>query len=300
MKDVSQSPGCADWRLEDRAFLECFSLPGKLSSGPLKDTNPFPREGHITFVEKTHTYFADGEQIPRSVTKLLSEYAIEFDAMKALTLMRAGRNWYEKAREFEQLGLDPNSDDDILQHWSFMGKVAAARGTLLHYHAELAANGFHVRLPHSPEFKQVLQLLQYFVTVGWTPFRTEVNIFHSGLRCAGQPDFLCKNQEGDIVIIDWKRVPKLDLDRFDHPFRYPLQHLPSSPYWKYSLQLNLYRFVLESEYALRVSSMWLAVVHPSLAQPRLVEVPTLSQEVQAILDHEISNGRAIPGAARDA
>ena len=57
---------------------------------------------------------------------------------------------------------------------------------------------------------------------------------------------------------------------------------------------NVYRFMLEStEYQLRVSHMFLGVAHPKLAAPRLVEVPRLDSEMAALLDHEVSEGRAI-------
>ena len=98
--------------------------------------------------------------------------------------------------------------------------------------------------------------------------------------------------DGRLVIVDWKRVPKLSFENRYSALRYPLSHLPASSYWLYALQLNTYRFFLETEYAMGVASMWLAVVHPRLATPRLVEVPRLDEEMEALLEHEIMSGRA--------
>ena len=75
--------------------------------------------------------------------------------------------------------------------------------------------------------------------------------------------------------------------------RYPFNELPDTNYWQYALQLNLYAFILESEYAREVSGMFLAVVHPELAEPRLVAVPRLDEEVQALVEYEIAGGRTI-------
>ena len=66
----------------------------------------------------------------------------------------------------------------------------------------------------------------------------------------------------------------------------------------YALQLNLYRYILETEYRLCVSGMYLAVVHPELSSPRLIEVPRLEQEMHALQDTEIEHGRAVNSAAR--
>ena len=157
----------------------------------------------------------------------------------------------------------------------------------MHFHAEQAANGRVVERPHSPELTQILQLLREFADRGWTFYRTELNIFHCGLRCAGQPDLLCKDAAGDLIIVDWKRTSKLPFENSFTTLCYPLDHLASTSYWIYALQLNTYRFILESEYDMRISSMWLGLAHPVLSAPRLVEVPRMEREMAALLDHAV-------------
>jgi len=77
------------------------------------------------------------------------------------------------------------------------------------------------------------------------------------------------------------------------------RHLPDTNYFLYSLQLNVYRYMLESEYGYRCSSMWLAVVHPDNDQPRLISCPRMDAEIAAIVDYELECGRAkaaaVPG-----
>ena len=120
------------------------------------------------------------------------------------------------------------------------------------------------------------------------------------LRCAGQPDLLCNNAAGRLVIIDWKRISKLTFESRYSSLRYPLQNLPNSSYYQYALQCNLYRWILETEYAMSVASMWLGLVHPGLAAPRLVEVPRMEKEMEALLEHEIESGRATQSMPLDA
>ena len=49
-----------------------------------------------------------------------------------------------------------------------------------------------------------------------------------------------------------------------------------------------------------VASMWLGIVHPRLAMPRLVEVPRMENEMEALLEHAIASGRATPSMHLDA
>ena len=108
------------------------------------------------------------------------------------------------------------------------------------------------------------QIFKEFERRRWKLYRTELNIFHCGMRCAGQPDLLCQTETGDVVIIDWKRTPKVSLVGSAAPCLYPLQHVPSTCFFHYALQVNMYRMMLETEYGMKVDSMWLAVCHPRL------------------------------------
>ena len=147
-------------------------------------------------------------------------------------------------------------------------------------------NGVEVAEPHAPEFKQICQIYHALLLQGMVPHRTALCIFHVGLHFAGQIDALFLDANWKLVIVDWKRVRNLRTDGFD-PLRYPLDRLPDSNYWIYSLQLNLYRYILETEYAHDVSGMYLAVVHPEQSLPRLAEVPRLDAEMRAHHDFEI-------------
>ena len=156
-------------------------------------------------------------------------------------------------------------------------------------------NGVAVEQPHSPEFTQVNQIYHTLLSHGMVPHRTELCIFHQGLRVAGQIDALFTDASRRLVIVDWKRVRNMRSDGFD-PLRYPFDRLPDENYWMYSLQLNLYRYVLETEYAFDVSAMYLAVVHPDQPAPRLIEAPRLDAEMSALHDFEIEQGRAVSNA----
>jgi len=279
-----------DWRLSDDDFVRQFRLPKK-GLGKLATDNPFQREDRVQFDEESHTYTIDGVVAPRSITGLLHQYENQFDPERAMSAMQNGRFWDSTCEDLEMRGLGVTKKD-FLDRWAKAGEIGRMRGHLLHFHCECLANAVPVREPHSPDFQQAQKIFNLFLEMGMRPYRTEVNIFHVGLRCGGQPDLLLLDSRGRIVIVDWKRTKRLSMENDHATLKYPLTHLPDCSYYRYSLQVNLYRYILESEYSMTVGSMFLAVCHPDLPAARLVEVPRVDDEVHALVEHEIAEGRA--------
>jgi len=279
-----------DWRLPDADFIASFQLPGiDQKVGLLEARNPLPRDSRVVFDEEHHRYYIDGRvRAPRSVTQLVHEVAQEFDAPAAIVAMRRGRNWSRRRREFLHADGTEMTDLEIAARWSENGRVQSSRGTLMHFQIEQFLNGAVVEEPHSPEFAMFHRFREDFMIArGLEPLRTELSLFHCGLQAAGQADLIARDAEtGRIVILDWKRSKEI---KFKNPYQKlkpPLDHLPDCNYSLYCLQLNVYRYILESEYGLSVSGMFLAVFHPNEIGPLCIEVPRLEREVALLVEHE--------------
>ena len=98
------------------------------------------------------------------------------------------------------------------------------------------------------------------------------------------------------MILDWKQTASIKFDNAFRSLREPLQHLPESNGWL----IFFYKYMLESEYDLKVSSMYLGQVHPCLPRARLIEVPCMRDELQLIVEDQIHRGEAISAALPDA
>ena len=59
-------------------------------------------------------------------------------------------------------------------------------------------------------------------------------------------------------------------------------------------QVNLYGYILETEYGMSVAGYYLAQVHPEGDAPRLISCPRMDAEMQAIHEYEFACGRAGP------
>ena len=233
----------ADWRLPDKDFLATFRLPGPNERCvELSEKHPIAREDRIVFYEESHTYTVDGIKIPRSVTGLFHAYqASHFDPMVAIEAMKRGKNWAVKMQEFVNEAGDCMSDDEICNLWQLRGRIASARGTLLHFHAECHLNNREIEKPHSPEFKNFLLIAEALGEMGWRPFRTEVCLVHLGLCVAGQLDALFRNDNEELAILDWKNCKDVTFENRFRSLKEPLNHLAECNGNLYSLQLNTYR-----------------------------------------------------------
>ena len=59
--------------------------------------------------------------------------------------------------------------------------------------------------------------------------------------------------------------------------------------------------MLETEFGMRVSSMWLGQVHPCLARAKLIQVPCMREELELIVEDQIHRGDVFfSGALPDA
>ena len=79
-----------------------------------------------------------------------------------------------------------------------------------------------------------------------------------------------------------------------HPFRIirfgrvdsPVSHLGDTPFSRYCLQQNLYRYILETKYVGLpgpIESMSLVQLHPSLDSYKIIVVPDMQTEAAALL-----------------
>ena len=72
-----------------------------------------------------------------------------------------------------------------------------------------------------------------------------------------------KNNDGGYDIYDWKRCKDVKKRGFNNFKNEALVHLPDCNYWHYTMQLNLYKFIIESKYGLRINNLYLVVFHPN-------------------------------------
>lgn len=233
------------------------------------------RDERIQFHAKSHKYFIDGVPVP-SASALIRKFFPEFDALGAAGKLRPSNPLY---------GM---SVDEIVANWNDKGKEASDKGTILHEQIENYYLGDEYNL--TDEF----WLFESFATDHsfLEPYRCEWRIFDEEFGLAGTIDFIAENED-KLEMYDWKRSKKvvdpssgkpIETDKWGKQGIGRLANIDDTSYNHYCLQQSLYRFILEKNYGIEISKMFLVVIHPDYPKYYKVEVPYLQNYVAYILN----------------
>jgi len=290
-------------------------MPLSISDGALEwqrlaVVNKHPRDDRIQFEEETHTYTIDGERKGwTSCTGFLHNFFGHFDADAVIAKMMASSKWYES----KYFGL---TADQIKKQWSDKGAASSEAGTRMHLDIE----HFYNAMPHAgakeayrmedgfsglavdkwtplagAEWDYFCEYQRVYADVkGFVPFRTEWLVFDPEHKVAGSIDMIYKKPDGTLAIYDWKRIEELKTENRFQSGLGPVAHLPDTNYWHYSLQLNVYRYILQKHYGVVVSELALVVLHPGNKSWRVAKLNFMDEEVAGMMAAR-ARALAIPG-----
>ena len=288
---------------------------GALAWQRLAVVNPHPRDERIQFEEETHTYTIDGTRAGwTSCTGFLHHFFEEFNADAIIKKMMSSRKWPES----KYYGMTPAA---IKAQWDAKRDAAATAGTRMHLDIEHFYNALPVKWSDSvaarttdidagvvamreednwtpvagPEWNY---FCAYQRTHGATfePFRTEWLVFDEEHKVAGSIDMVYKKADGTLAIYDWKRAEEIKTENTFQSGLGPVNHLPDTNYWHYSLQLNVYRYILQKHYGYIVSELALVVLHPTNSSWRVAKVNMMDDEVADMMK---TRARALKVAGND-
>jgi len=123
---------------------------------------------------------------------------------------------------------------------------------------------------------------------GLKPYRTEWMVYHEELKICGSIDMIFENEDGTLQIYDWKRCKSIEYESFmGATANLPcISHMPDTNFWHYSLQLNMYRRILQDKYDKKVTGLYLMCLHPDNYNKNYqrIEVPLMDEEISELLD----------------
>lgn len=267
-------------------LIHFYSIAKKIympehSSNHLAQLHPSPRDERIEFIEEGHVYIID--QIDRSytsVTTVIHHFFHAFDADKVIAKMMASRNW--SSSKYNGMSVT-----EIKEQWAEIARLASDEGSALHQQIELFYNdALDSPLPSTPEFKYFLLFQEEHIQEKLLrPYRTEWYVFDEASKICGSIDMVfCEQDDPSIVhIYDWKRSKEIKKENRWESGMPPLDHFPDCNFSHYTLQLNLYKYILETCYEKTVRSMMLVILHPNQPSFLLEPVPVLSGDIKAII-----------------
>jgi hypothetical protein len=94
-----------------------------------------------------------------------------------------------------------------------------------------------------------------------------------------------------LAIYDWKRCREIVKTNRGNKFAtHPaIEHLPDTNYWHYALQLNIYKYILQTKYDKTVTDLYLIVLHPEAQNYQRIKLPDLQTEVADLFEERIRN-----------
>jgi hypothetical protein len=215
----------------------------------LASIHPHPRDQFISFIEETHIYLitdVDDTALGNytSVTTFIHSLFPKFDAPSVIQKMMRSPNWSAS----KYFGM---TTEDITQQWEDKKNTSAQSGTLMHKSIEEFYNGNLTGID-TIEYEYFLDFHKNIILPnGYRPYRTEWCVYDIDTKIAGSIDMVYQLKEGDdvnLAIYDWKRVENI---RFSNTYtcaNSPFKNIPDCNFYHYSIQLNIYRYILEKNY----------------------------------------------------
>lgn len=194
--------------------------------------------------ESSHRYILPDGTEYTSVTELIKKYEHEFNQELIA----------EKTAKKRKV-----SKEQLLLEWRTKGENSRKKGTSIHKYVESYFLG-NKDLPKEDDdyFNLKIQFHNFYNDFMkdkvW--IYSEKIIYHPGIKIAGTIDCLVYCPKEDIFyFIDWKTNDKLSWDNKYSFLKFPLNKYEASNLNTYSLQISLYRYIIEEQILIKSHSM---------------------------------------------
>ena len=161
-----------------------------------------------------------------------------------------------KAKAGELAERDGGTKEELLAKWKSIGDIASKNGTGLHNDIEYKI--LDNKYKYQSNYKKIIPKFMKWLKANYEPIQPELRMYMLEVGLAGTSDLPCINKnDGGLAIIDYKtgkpivRNPTYIckytgiLRESKFKLESPFDDLPQSNFWKYSIQLSEYRYILK-------------------------------------------------------
>ena len=238
----------------------------------LSKKHPHVRDSEISFDEVPHIYTISGDSSYKSVTTWNKSHFAPFDTDLVIQKIRQKSSQPGKSKSIYH-GM---TTAQIKATWD----KARDLGTQLHLYIEYFYNECDKEI-NSIEYKYFLKFAKDYSHL--KPYRTEWMIYDKKLKLAGSIDMVFMKPDGTLAIYDWKRSRQIRKTSNNWALTDCISHLPDSNFWHYSLQLNTYKAILERNYDMIVSELYLVCLYENNPSYQRIKIPILNEETNSLL-----------------
>ena len=236
-----------------------------------------PSGEKITFHEAEHIYETDSCKEFTSCTTFIGEYFEKFD-----TELVSSR--YAKKHGLEQ--------SDVINMWDDKKDKACHLGTRVHYYCEMSMENKELPLAENDDERDLFRVGESAVTRLKNKYEfvaTEEIVFSNKYKIAGMIDLLMRDPiNGDLLILDWKTNKKITKENRWQSGLGPIKHLEDTSFNHYSLQLSLYKRIMQEEgYFDNVGDIRLGLIHLTHEKPVWIKIHALDYEMDLMLNEHL-------------
>lgn len=240
---------------------------------------------NIKYYDEEHKYFVDGREL-MSATTFIGKFKPKFETEKLAEQYAAKR------------GLNVN---DVIADWDYKRDFSTVKGSAVHLFAENYWNNKVFPYDGSIPLKkfgvdQVKEkydkCVQYFMNFyndakqNLVPVKMELVVGDIDYGIAGMVDCLFFNKKSNMLeIYDYKTNKDIKLKNdFGQRFGTPISHLDVCEINTYSLQLGLYKHIIEKNTNLKIGNTYLVWLNESNKNYKLFQCKDLSAEIKLMIE----------------
>lgn len=244
---------------------------------------------NIKYYDEPHTYYIDGQEM-LSATRLIGKFKQPFD----------GDYWANKKSKDRGI-----TKEEILKEWKYKGDYACEKGNLLHDYAE---NYFNNKIfPYPKEkiinilgnndvqiaFDKIKNLFDKFYEESYSkliPIKSELIVGDEERGVCGMVDqIFWNNKVNELQVWDWKTNKEIKRNNKWQQFKEPISHLDVCEFNTYSLQLSLYKFLIEENTNLKLGDSYIVWFNENNEKYEPIKCRDYREEVVSLLEHYKDN-----------
>ena len=249
------------------------------------------------FFEDGHYYECKGKRVGISVTRLIEQYANEFDSQGMA----------------EKCAIKENKNvEDILAEWKYKADFACEKGRLGHLYAQGLWNGEDINKIQDKidlftnGLENPIEIIQKQADNFYNDYQShlehlidELPVGSEEFDIASCIDHLFYNKlTGGLVLVDYKTNSLMsghNKKAYSKKMKVPLNHLNDDALHHYYIQLPIYKFLIEKYTKLKVEEMFIVYMSENIENYEIIEIPYLKDEVEKILENRrVKNMKSVP------
>jgi ATP-dependent exoDNAse (exonuclease V) beta subunit len=221
----------------------------------------------LTYDDEKHSYVDQDGQVYTSVTHVVESLFPKFDKVKVAKRC---------AHKYK------TTPEELIRQWTEKGDNARVYGTKAHYYAETKAKALVSPKAKDQRLRQaqrnIDKTFQDFIQ-GKDVVGSEKIVFSKKHCMAGTIDLLLQDSNC-IYVTDWKSNEEIKTSPvYEYGFEM-FRDIPSTNFWHYAVQLNLYEFILKQENYLEDKPFQRFIFHIDGEYTPPIPIPDLQHKIE--------------------